>query len=63
MRCWQNKRRPPARKRRRQVEWGVETELRRNLMESNSTFQRTNSDFYRQLLENDREGLDASEAY
>ena len=46
-----------------QVEWGIETELRRNLMESNSTFQRTNSDFYRQLLDNDREGLDASEAY
>ena len=40
-----------------------QSELRKNLIDANSEFQRMNSDSYRNLLDNTRDGLDASEAY
>ena len=39
------------------------TLLRRQLLEKNSGYQNMNSDSFRELLNNDREALDASEAY
>jgi len=46
-----------------QQAWDKDSTLRRNLFDSNSAIQRQNSDYYRQILDNNREGIQAEEAY